>query len=843
MLIFKCKICGGNIPAQEGATFGTCESCGSTTTIPKANDEKLANLFNRANHYRRLNEFDRAKAAYEKILNEDSGNAEAHWGITLCRYGIEYVEDPRTNERIPTFHRLQYKSILTDADYLLALDNASDSYVRGLYEQEAQKISEIQKGILAISNKEEPYDVFICYKETNESGGRTVDSTIAQDIYHNLTGDGYRVFFARITLEDKLGQQYEPYIFSALNSAKVMLVIGTRKEYFEAMWVKNEWSRFLALMKNDRSKLFIPCYRDIDPYELPDEMASLSVQAQNMGSIGFIQDLRRNIKKVLNNDAQQANQEPATGTAASGPGAAASGIKAQMMRGYLALEDKEWKKANEFFENVLNIDPQNAPAYIGQLLAARNLTNEEALNDCGCELDNEPAYQKALRFANDAYKQTLMGYAYTSIKNMLLREAIEKAKSISGLPEAIRILENLADFKNADGLLLQCEKQQKHAYERACALLEDGKYGESLDLFKQLGDYEDSIKKAEHAKELFEGAKREEEAKSVEKTLETLRSIASEQEEAAKKRRELIGKREAEIQKLREEAVQKEAELIKKKKEQERQYEEEMENWVSYVAKKRELYDIWQSQGRCAHCGGEMGGLISKKCKSCSMPPGVSLELPAQPLKPIPINTAVEIDNISDAFDDNIAAIPDITVQLGGHIWRVLDIQDGKALILSDKIIETRPYNEFQNNVTWETCMLRKYLNGEFYNMFNSAERAIIAEVQLENKDNQWYGISGGNATTDKVFLLSVEEVVKYFGDSRQLKYRPQSDSYWIDDQFNDKRLAYDASGAASWWLLRSPGSSDCYAAAVSSFGFVLMSGFSVSVAGGGVRPALWLNF
>ena len=78
------------------------------------------------------------------------------------------------------------------------------------------------------------------------------------DIYYQLTAEGYNVFFARITLEDKLGEQYEPYIFAALNSAKVMLVLGSKKEYFNAVWVRNEWSRFLQLMKKDRAKLFIP---------------------------------------------------------------------------------------------------------------------------------------------------------------------------------------------------------------------------------------------------------------------------------------------------------------------------------------------------------------------------------------------------------------------------------------------------------------------------------------------------------------------------------------------------------------------------------------------------------
>ena len=169
----------------------------------------------------------------------------------MSKYGIEYVEV--AGQRIPTCHRVQSDSILTDADYRAALDNAEDEYSKSLYEDEAKRISEIQKGILAISNKEEPYDVFICYKETTDGGTRTKDSVRAKEIYDCLIKEGYKVFFARISLEGKLGEQYEPYIFSALNSAKVMLVVGTRKEYFEAVWVKNEWSRFLTLKKKDSS--------------------------------------------------------------------------------------------------------------------------------------------------------------------------------------------------------------------------------------------------------------------------------------------------------------------------------------------------------------------------------------------------------------------------------------------------------------------------------------------------------------------------------------------------------------------------------------------------------------
>jgi len=296
MILLKCKMCGGDIQAAENQAYGTCDSCGSTMTLPTVSDEHRANLHNRANHYRQQNEFDKALATYESILAEDNNDAEAHWGVVLSKYGIEYVEDPRTHDRIPTCHRVQNNPILSDLDYKAALKSSTDEYTLSLYEQEAKKIAEIQKSILAISSKEEPYDVFICYKETGATGQRTVDSTLAQDIYYQLDKEGLRVFFSRITLEDKLGVEYEPYIFAALNSAKVMLVVGTKSENFNAVWVKNEWSRFAALAKENRDKIIIPCYRDMDAYDLPEELSMF--QSQDMGKIGFIQDLVRGIKKI-----------------------------------------------------------------------------------------------------------------------------------------------------------------------------------------------------------------------------------------------------------------------------------------------------------------------------------------------------------------------------------------------------------------------------------------------------------------------------------------------------------------------------------------------------------------
>lgn len=404
-MIIKCKMCGGDIDFIPGATYGTCEYCGSTSTIPQAEDENKLNRYNRANHFRRQCEFDKAVAAYEKILEQDDTDAEAHWGAVISRFGIEYVEDPATHQRIPTCHRVQVASILTDEDYLAAVENAPDEESRRIYQEEAARIAEIQKGILAISANEKPYDVFICYKETDENGQRTRDSQWAQDVYYGLTEQGLKVFFSRITLEDKLGQQYEPYIFAALNSAKVMVVIGSRPEYFNAVWVKNEWSRYLSLMKHDHKRLLIPCYRDMDPYDLPEELSML--QSQDMSKIGFMQDLLRGVQKVM----QQPTSAPQvvrveTATVETN----APGVTSLLKRAALFLEDGDTASAREYYDRVLDIDPECAEAYMGKVCAETGCRKESDLGALNYCVDMRGDWQKAVRFASAAQKQKYEGY-------------------------------------------------------------------------------------------------------------------------------------------------------------------------------------------------------------------------------------------------------------------------------------------------------------------------------------------------------------------------------------------------------------------------------------------------
>lgn len=376
MAVIKCKMCGGDMEISADKTFGTCEYCGSTMTLPKVSDDQRAAAFNRGNHFRRAGEFDKALGVYERIVAEDDTDAEAHWCCALCRFGIEYVEDPATYEWLPTCHRASFDSFLEDVDYLAALEH-SDGITRRQYQKDAAKIAEVQRGILATSQNTEPYDVFISYKELDENGERTRDSVLAQDIYYQLTEQGRRVFFSRISLEDIPGTQYEPYIFAALNSAKVMIVVGTSAENLNAVWVKNEWSRFLAMMRKDKTKLLIPCYRDMDPYDMPEQLTVL--MSYDMGKIGFIQDLIRGVNKVLDADKPKEKETVHETVVVKNEGGANE--QALLKRGNMALEDGDWKRADEFFEQVLNQNAECAEAYLGKFLAENKCVDTDEYAD------------------------------------------------------------------------------------------------------------------------------------------------------------------------------------------------------------------------------------------------------------------------------------------------------------------------------------------------------------------------------------------------------------------------------------------------------------------------------
>lgn len=533
MANFRCKMCGAQLDVKEGQTVAVCAFCGSKQTVANADDERKENLFNRANVLRRNCEFDKAILTYQSIISLFPTEPEAYWGLCLCKYGIEYIDDPATNKKKPTIHRVSFESILSDSDYLSALAYA-DVIAKEEYQTEAKEIATIQNNILSISQKEEPFDIFICYKESDDNGKRTPDSVMAYEIYNALTEKGYKVFFSRVTLESKLGTMYEPYIFAALNTAKIMLVIGTRKEYFEAVWVKNEWSRFIDLMQTRPDHYLIPCYKDMDAYEMPEQF--LSFQAQDLSKLGFMQDLMRGIDKIMGRD----HVVPKTETRIIQTDV---NISALLKRAEILIGDADYKKADSLLERVLDNDPMNSQAYLLKLVIDLNLRSVSELKNYHDPLDNFSNYKKALDFADDEQRKRIIdinefiknrneearleflySYAMDCKKNLQYKKAEEAFLEIANYKdakfqasecvrlskenlfkkalylkenkkydEAIEILNQIADFKNAQEEIADCEElKRKEIYQQAILFMEQGDYDAASKRFAQILDYDDS---------------------------------------------------------------------------------------------------------------------------------------------------------------------------------------------------------------------------------------------------------------------------------------------------------------------------------------------------------------
>ncbi len=524
MAVFKCKMCGGTLEVSDRQSVISCAWCGTSQTLPRLDDERRNNLYERANHFRRENNYDRAMSVYETILEEDRTDAEAYWSLVLCTYGVEYVKDPKTGKHVPTCNRTQYTSILTDENYKCACKYA-DADQRALYESEAQQIDAIQRGILAISQREEPFDIFISYKETDENGARTHDSVLAQELYYQLTNEGYKVFFSRITLEDKLGQEYEPYIFAALNSARVMVVLGTDEKHFNAVWVKNEWSRFLALTKNSGGKkILIPAYRDMDPYDLPREFSHL--QAQDMSKLGFMQDLLRGIGKILGR-----NKKPEATSAQQTVVVSNTNTAPLLRRAHMFLEDGDFHGADECAEKVLDMDPENAHAYVVKLLARFQLRNEEGLASCLSLYDQDPSYVKAIRYADDAYRATLNGYLASARKKIEEKPKVDaynhalQMKQAGQWDGAINIFASLGSWRDSEAQRADCEGKRREAalfasYQYGQQLLRDKRASEQwyracIAQFRQTPGYRDSDQLAEALTREWEQLRQEQERQAA----------------------------------------------------------------------------------------------------------------------------------------------------------------------------------------------------------------------------------------------------------------------------------------------------------------------------------------
>lgn len=380
----KCKMCGSNLEIEDSITVCKCEKCGTSQTVPDIEDDKELKLFERAGRLRFNCDFDKAAGIYNTITDSYPEEAEGYWGLILCKYGIEYADDA-SGKKVPVCHRISYDSVMDDEDFELVMEN-SDSESRAIFREEAKIIEENRKEYIRIAESEQPYDIYISYRAKDDNGDKTAVSEIAEHLYNKLTSAGYRVFLSEAALKGKKRSDCEPYIYSALNSANVMLALGTSYDDYNDVWVKNEWNRYLEIAEKNKNKCLIPCYKDVDEYDIPKEFAGLKVC--QLGN----DDTFNNIMAEIANVVKPASiNQPVSEPEKAEPAEEIEleeieiiepvDINKLLDEGFAAIADKNWKEANKLFFQVLDEEPDNSKAYWGQLLVQQECTNAREMAD------------------------------------------------------------------------------------------------------------------------------------------------------------------------------------------------------------------------------------------------------------------------------------------------------------------------------------------------------------------------------------------------------------------------------------------------------------------------------
>ena len=521
-----CKKCAYEFTLPAGMPLLPCPACSTPHSRPRAAAQALVDL-RRAHQQRADCDFINAENNYQRVLNAHPDEAEALWGLALCRYGVEYVRDAKAGERLPVVHFLNRRPFTEDLDCRLAIARA-DADVRGEYMQDAAYIARIQQEVLAAEQRGDAWDVFLCYKasvpSSDDPGAHTREFDCAQELYIALRDAGYSVFFAHQTLRRAAGANYEAQIFHALHSAKVMLVITADPAHLRTPWVHSEWSRYLERIDDHQDCRLIPLlYDGCDPYALPDEFLRRSIQGLHMGTITALDDLRRALQERVRQTAVPTPTPPV-----------APETSRTMLRISMALEDGEWDKAERLAAALIDDAPDCAEAHLSMLLARRKEASLDVLVAEDTDFTKEVCWKRAWRFAGADLRQQMT-------------ECVERIEAAirAAEEETRRIAEEKARMEAEEAARRAAEEKARMEAEEAAKRAAEENARREAEEAAQRAAEEKARREAEEAAQRAaeEKARREEEAAARRAAEEKVRRKL---EEAARRDAEAKARREAE---------------------------------------------------------------------------------------------------------------------------------------------------------------------------------------------------------------------------------------------------------------------------------------------------------
>lgn len=496
-----CETCGGTLIYAADKKSAVCSFCGNEYFFKEEKSEALTLALNRANALRLRNDFDGAIAEYKLVAERNPDDAEAFWGLALSTYGIEYVEDPRTRKRVPTCRRTVKKSILEDENYIKALENAPAEQ-REIYERRAAVIDRLQKSIKRRLEDEEDFDVFISFKSTDEEGKPTKERGVARRIYDELERRGIKTFFSEVTLRDRIGEDFEPIIFKALYSCKFFILVAASEENMNSAWVKNEWSRYRdRVFDENLSGAGCAVFEGMSPNALPAFLRTQGINLAKYPAGGYeieiadalaakfglthkndeAEEIRRQIEeqKKAFEEQQRALEERlknVAATAAPATGASAT-VNTLLKRARQESESGDYGAAQNYYNKVLDADPENAEAWLGLYYAANRVkdaagilrTADSKLAETGATLQECGSRVSA----NEQYVGGLLGGKYFSnaekYASANTREEIQNLRtSVSELlkKKNAAIAERKAEIEEELRIQEECRLQQEEEKKR-----------------------------------------------------------------------------------------------------------------------------------------------------------------------------------------------------------------------------------------------------------------------------------------------------------------------------------------------------------------------------------------
>lgn len=482
--------------------------------------------------------------------------------------------------------------------------------------------------------------------------------------------------------------------------------------------------------------------------------------------------------------------------------------KALLERAFMFLEDGDWAKADIYCESVLDQEPKCAEAYLGKLMVEVKVHKKEDLSKAKEPLDQTDNYSKVMRFADESLRESLSKAKELQHNEQRYTEAVACMAAASD-EDAYRSASQkfllLGSYKDSSSRREQC-------IQRADRIIADRRQRE------EIKRKEDIYSRAEKCMRLgtVEGCNS---AIRLYESIPGYRSSAAQISECRRKIEEIKAKEAA-----RQVAVEKAKKKAKK---------------IAIIA--APIVCV------CIVFVIVLTTVIipKQKCnKALDMIESGDYQQALILLKSLPQKYIQSVESLMLA-----KAIPGDTVFFGeyeqdnltsngkeGIEWLVLDKKNDKVLLISKHVLVDKAFDESGSNATWENCSLRKWLNADFINdAFSTAEQSKIQSTQVPADKNPKFDVDSGNPTTDKVFLLSVLEVEKYFSSAETKELfdvvagSNVSNPWWLR-----------TSGASGSIFNFSDGLQNC-ATLITIGGAISYGGNPVGTAKG-VRPAMWVS-